>query len=488
MDALTAFVIDFRYAIEIMTVVIAIIIAVSSIDDLFLDLYYWFLKITGNGHVRDRERVADLDLLESIPEKPFAIMVPAWREHAVIFSMLEANSRLLRYSNHHYFVGVYQNDQATQHEVKRAQNLNSNIHMVLVPRDGPTSKADCLNEVVIAIFGYEVKNKVQFAGIAMHDGEDLIHPHELKLFNLLIEEYDFIQLPVFSFTRPLSQVISGIYMDEFAEVHTKDLVVREHLSGIIPCAGVSACFGRNALAILADLNGGETFRTNAFTEDYDIAFRVHDLGLRTTFASYPVTYTIDMSEDSEGPAIIRRALPIATREFFPSTLQASVRQRARWMIGIVFQGMSELGWRGSAGTRYFLARDRKSIITGPTVILGYFVFAYILLIELYLNSAAPNELYSYALLYSPWMVTLFLINLGFLLWRLGQRMYFTTKIYDWRQGLMSAPRLIVANFVNFFATFRAVRIYYGHRFSGKPLVWDKTAHSYPFKLTQSPAE
>ena len=120
MDALTAFVIDFRYTIEIMTVVIAIIIAVSSIDDLFLDLYYWFLKITGNGHVRDRERVADLDLLESIPEKPFAIMVPAWREHAVIFSMLEANSRLLRYSNHHYFVGVYQNDQATQIEVKRA--------------------------------------------------------------------------------------------------------------------------------------------------------------------------------------------------------------------------------------------------------------------------------------------------------------------------------------------------------------------------------
>ncbi len=55
-------------------------------------------------------------------------------------------------------------------------------------------------------------------------------------------------------------------------------------------------------------------------------------------------------------------------------------------------------------------------------------------------------------------------------------------IYNLRHALMAAPRLVVGNFVNFFATWRAVRIYAGHRFSGRPLVWDKTSHSYPVHM------
>ena len=77
------------------------------------------------------------------------------------------------------------------------------------------------------------------------------------------------------------------------------------------------------------------------------------------------------------------------------------------------------------------------------------------------------------------------MNLIFLIWRVLHRMYFTTRIYDWRQGLMSAPRLIVANFVNCFASFRATRIYLGHRRTGEPLVWDKTAHSYPISFRRN---
>jgi hypothetical protein len=65
-----------------------------------------------------------------------AIMVPCWKEHEVIFSMLSSNSRLLRYEQAHYFVGVYLNDPLTQDEVRKAQALYKNIHMVLVPHDG----------------------------------------------------------------------------------------------------------------------------------------------------------------------------------------------------------------------------------------------------------------------------------------------------------------------------------------------------------------
>ena len=88
----------------------------------------------------------------------------------------------------------------------------------------------------------------------------------------------------------------------------------------------------------------------------------------------------------------------------------------------------------------------------------------------------------FELLNNPYIITLFLVNFFFLIWRVAHRMFFTARIYTVRQGLMAAPRLIVANFVNFFATCRAIRIYVHHRVTGAPLVWDKTTHSYPFKL------
>jgi adsorption protein B len=52
---------------------------------------------------------------------------------------------------------------------------------------------------------------------------------------------------------------------------------------------------------------------------------------------------------------------------------------------------------------------------------------------------------------------------------------------------MAAPRLIVSNFVNFFAAVRATRIYIDHSITGRPLVWDKTTHTYPIKFHRDTA-
>jgi adsorption protein B len=267
-------------------------------------------------------------------------------------------------------------------------------------------------------------------------------------------------------------------------VHTKDLLVRKHLSGLIPCAGVSACFSRDAIALLADNNRGEVFQTSCFTEDYDIAFRLRALGLKSTFVSCPVNYTVDMNRETILPVFLKRTMPIATREFFPSELVGAYRQRARWLIGIVFQGTSSHGWKGNLGTKYFLLRDRKGIITSLAVMLGYFVLVNLVLLELYLATYARGNVFNYVLLSRDYMMDLFFLNFIFLLWRVFHRMIFTTRIYDWRHGLMAAPRLIVSNFVNFFAAVRATRIYFGHIMTGRPLVWDKTAHSYPITLQQ----
>ncbi|CUT11511.1 Bacteriophage N4 adsorption protein B [Bradyrhizobium sp.] len=479
MANLTAYLPWYLYSVEIMLLVAGIIIVVSSFDDLVVDVLYWTGRLFGITRTRD---LPDVELLEQLPERPIAIMIPCWKEHDVIFSMLSSNSRLLRYQQAHYFVGVYLNDPPTQDEIRKAQSLYPNIHMVLVPRDGPTSKADCLNQIVSDIFMFEAEKSIQFAGVVMHDSEDLIHPLELKLFNKLVDLYDFVQLPVYSFSRPVLSLIGGIYMDEFAEMHTKDLEVRQRISGVIPCAGVSACFSREAMLHLVDQNQGEAFRVTSFTEDYDIAFRVSELGFKSAFIAYPAKYAIDIDIDTGNPGILHRSLPIATREFFPSALEAAYRQRARWLLGIVFQGTEEIGWKGKFGTKYFLARDRKGVITSPAVMLAYFAMANLILFEAFRWYLDPNNELSYTILSSDWAKTLFWMTFGFLIWRLLNRMIFTGMIYNLRHALMSAPRLIVGNFVNFFATWRAVRIYTSHRVSGRPLVWDKTSHSYPIQM------
>ena len=481
MTQVASFIFQYLYVVEIMMLIAAVIITISSIDDLFVDVLYWSSRLMGTADAKSKE-LPSVEILEQLPERPIAIMVPCWKEYDVIFSMLSSNSRLVRYEQAHYFVGVYLNDPLTQAEVRKAQALYKNIHMVLVPHDGPTSKADCLNQTISDIFMFEAEHKITFAGIVMHDSEDLIHPLELKLFNKLVNLYDFIQLPVYSFSRPITSLIAGLYMDEFAEMHTKDLEVRQRISGIIPCAGVSACFSREAIQHLNDQNQGEAFRTSSFTEDYDIAFRVSELGFNSAFIAYPASYAIDIDIDSGNPGILNRTLPVATREFFPSGLEPAYRQRARWLLGIVFQGAQEHGWKGSLGTKYFLARDRKGVITSPAVMLAYFALANLTIFELYRAAFDPEKQFVYSLLNQDWAMWLFFLNFLFLVWRLFNRMTFTGMIYNLRHALMAAPRLVVGNFVNFFATWRAVRIYLSHRISGTALVWDKTSHSYPVHM------
>ena len=135
----------------------------------------------------------------------------------------------------------------------------------------------------------------------MHDAEDVIHPYELQLFNYLLDRMDLIQLPVYSFQRGIGEFVAGTYMDEFAESHSKDLVVRESMTGIVPCAGVSVCFSHRALRALRDEREGEIFSTESLTEDYDIAFRLQKLGMREIFVRFPIRFTIE-TLDEVGPA------------------------------------------------------------------------------------------------------------------------------------------------------------------------------------------
>lgn len=205
----------------------SVLIMISSIDDMFIDIYYWTRRIYREFTVYRRFGHLTVEQLREQAEKPLAIMIPAWQEAPVIAKMIENAISTFEYSNYVIFAGTYPNDPETGREVEFVRERFTNVERVVTPHDGPTSKADCLNWVIQAIKLYEQENGIEFAGIVMHDAEDVVHPLEMRLFNHLIGRFDFIQLPVYPLESRWWRMTSGHYMDEFAKNHGKDLVVRE---------------------------------------------------------------------------------------------------------------------------------------------------------------------------------------------------------------------------------------------------------------------
>lgn len=476
-DTLTAY----AHVLEVLIVITAVLILISNLDDFFIDACYWMRRLYLWLRADREENQFNLRDMQEAKKQPIAIMVPAWKEYDVIYDMLTTNISLQRYENYHFFVGTYPNDSKTQDEVRRAiSEFPERISLIITPEDGPTSKADCLNSVISEIQRYEKRHGLQFAGIVLHDSEDVIHPFELMLFNYLLHtKHDFIQLPVYSFPRRLRQLVAGCYMDEFAEWHTKDLLVRERLTGVVPCAGTSACFSRRSIQMLIDAAQGsdEVFKRGSLTEDYEISFRLNKLGCSQIFMRFPAEVIYNVSDEHGRALIFEQMLPIATRELFPDDFRAAYRQRARWLLGIVFQGWSQNGWRGSLQMKYFFVRDRKGVLTAPMAISAYFLAFNIVVLHL-ISFSFPTELrIPYDLLNTPWFAALLFVNMLFLINRLLQRIYFTSKIYGWRSGLMGVPRIFVSIFINFLAVLRAIWIYIGHLKTGEPIGWDKTTHA-----------
>lgn len=457
-----------------LTLLVAVLIFVSGVDDAFVDANYWLRVLC-----RRKTRLAAPRGTCDGPQAPFAIMVPAWKEHDVIAAMIENTVKTLDYRAFGIFCGVYRNDPATAREVDRMVARHPGIVIrVDVPHDGPTCKADCLNHIVRRVLDEERASGTRFAGMVLHDSEDVIHPLELQLFNAMVPSADLVQLPVFSLHRTSRELTAGTYIDDFAESHGKDIAVRAALTGIVPGAGVATCYSRRALEALWRTAAGEPFNTASLTEDYDLSFRLRKLGMSLTFAH------VDSGARAYGVRG-RTASIIATHEYFPDRFKAAYRQRARWVIGIAFQGWQHLGWRGTAWERYFFFRDRKAIIMAPAGALAYGLALNFALVAASGSAALRADLL--ALLSLPLLPELLLVNLGFMCNRAFQRMCFVGRYYGPMHAALSLVRMPVNNLINFFAVMRAWRLFAAHLVTGKKLAWDKTAHVFPDALSLGPA-
>ncbi|MCI8212160.1 type II secretion system protein E [Pseudomonas sp. S25] len=465
--------------LEVATIVVAILILISSLDDLFIDLWYWSRRIFRSFTAGRKYRPLTAEQLVARDEQPLAIMVPAWLEYDVIAPMIENMVSTLDYQNYVVFVGTYINDQRTIDEVERMRRRYKQLHRVEVPHAGPTCKADCLNWVIQAIFLHEKTQGITFAGVVLHDSEDVLHPLELRLFNYLLPRKDMIQLPVVSLERNWYEWVAGTYMDEFAEWHGKDLVVRESMSDTVPSAGVGTCFSHRALRVLAGETQNMPFNTDSLTEDYDVGARLAKVGMNAIFVRFPVEYRVLRKSWFRKPYESTLKMPLCVREFFPDTFRTAFRQKARWTLGIGLQGWEQMGWNGSLANRYLLFRDRKGIITAFVSIIAYLILVQLLALIILRQSGLWNTSFPTPFETNGFIKYLLLANGIALAWRVIHRCYFTGVLYGWQHALLSIPRMVVGNFVNFMAASRAWKMFIVGKVMNRKLVWDKTMHDFP---------
>jgi adsorption protein B len=426
-----------------------------AIDDLAVDLIYFARAGWRTLTVYTRYPRAFAAKLP-VPQRPgrLAVLIPAWDEAAVIGDMLRSSLDRFDHDDYRLYVGYYRNDPSTAAAIARVSDPR--IRAVEVPADGPTTKADCLNFLYLALCADEAAGAPRAKAVVLHDAEDLVHPLELRLFDRLIERAALVQLPVVPLLDQSSRWIAGHYADEFAQSHIKDLVVREAVGAAIPLAGVGCAIERDAIDRLALAHDGRPFAATSLTEDYELGLRLGALGLKTMFVRLP--------------AIPGSRAMVASRGHFPANLHCAVRQKARWIGGIAFAGWDRLGWTGGFGERWMRMRDRRGPFAALLLVAGYVAFLLWIQIGLAAAMGAPVRFEA-----SPLLASLLTLNAWLLGWRLLMRFAFTSAAYGLGEGLRSIPRVLVANLIAILAARRALALHE----AGGPKTWDKTRHIFP---------
>jgi adsorption protein B len=442
------------------TFMIATFLLLSGLDDLLVDLYYWFNYIFRHKHLNPPRMLPEEQLYDTV-EKPIAIFVPAWEEEAVIEQMLTHACKTIGYRMYDIFVGVYPNDPRTKEKVLAVASRYPQVHVVVASHRGPSTKAQNLNDIHRAMLRRENQTGVRYDIIVLHDAEDVIHPLSLKCFNCFIPQYDMVQLPVYPLVTPARNIVHWTYSDEFAENHTKDMMARQLYGGFTPSAGVGTGYNRWLIEFAGTSFARNLFRKSSLTEDYDFALRLALGEAKLLFLYKPF------------------GLNIATWAYFPKSFRAAVRQRTRWLLGICIQSWKIYGWIGDLRFRFALYRDRKAVITNLVNALAYVVLAYVILYELVNWGLAAYGTLRPIVVKGTLLWYIVLVDTALMLWRFLLRFISVRRVYDAKAGLYSIPRLPVSNIVNFVATLRALKQYFLVIRKKHDIAWEKTSHTYP---------
>jgi adsorption protein B len=426
-------------------VIVSLLINLSSLDDIFIDLLSF-----GIAHLPFRRAAAEPGPLPNI-----AVFVANWREEDVIGKMVEGNLARIANPQVSLFLGVYPNDTGTRQVAEALAVAHPDrVRVIVNSLPGPTSKGQMLNEMFAQGFAGERAPDL----VVLHDSEDVIDPRSFDIYAKYAGEYDFIQVPVFSLSRRRGAYVASTYMEEFAERHTRELIVRNALGAAIPSAGVGTCLTQ-ALVRHFLATRGQVLMSGTVTEDYILGIEAKRAGFRSIFAA--TSARADQGADY-----------VATREFFPQHLDASIKQKTRWVYGIAFEAMHKLGWRGQPWDIYFFLRDRKGMVTN-FLAPGSIVLMILALAGFIDAETLPHGVYQFF----QWSISFNLLSVAF---RYVARLTSSYRVYGRIEWLGVAIRWPVALYINMVATYRAWKIYLGEsQFATSPIVWSKTTHDIP---------
>jgi len=424
----------------------------GALDELLVDLCWFWLRITGRAKTGRVERWQ----WHARPlGRRAALFIPAWQEAAVIGPMIGHTLRAWPQKDLRIYVGCYPNDPATVEAAAIAAKGDSRVRLVLVGHDGPTTKADCLNRLYAAMQEDEQRHGSPFAMVVLHDAEDMVDPAALRLMDAALDGADYVQIPVLPIPQPRSRWIGSHYVEEFAESHGKSMVVRQALSAALPAAGVGCAFGRDMLMRIAPSDAASApFSVESLTEDYELGMRIKDAGGRAQFLR---------ARGDDGRLV-------ATRAWFPARFHQSVRQKARWLHGIAFQGWDRLGWQGDLCECWMRLRDRRGPFGAMVLFSGYMLLVVSLPLQLAGLAGLRPQMAA-----DPWVRWLIVATLASLGWRAAMRFAFTCREYGPREGLRAVIRIPVANLIAIMAARRAFAAYV-KTLRGAPPAWDKTSH------------
>jgi len=460
----------------------AVFFVIGAVDDIAVDVLWLWLKLRGRARTARLDRD---DLRARRLQGRAAVFVPAWSEASVIRGTIAHMLAAWPQADLRVYVGCYRNDPDTIAAAAQAAIGDGRMRIVVHDREGPSTKADCLNRLYRALCADEKRMGERFSMVVFHDAEDLVDPAGLGLLDVVVARGTaFAQLPV----EPIVQHGRGFfgrhlgshYCEEFAESHGKGMIVRDALGAALPAAGVGCAVARGVLDLLCERAGERRdasaganvsgnapqaasmpFNEDSLTEDYELGLAVAECGGACRFVR---------ARGEDGRLI-------ATRALFPARLDTVIRQKTRWIHGIALQGWDRIAWTNNPLEIWMRGRDRRGPLTALVLALGYalLVLTGALWAANVVGLAPPLEI-------APLVEVLLLVNLAAFAWRAAWRLAFTASVHGLGEGLRAVLRIPLANVVAIIAGRRAVAAY-AKTLAGRAIEWDKTPHE-----SQPPSE
>jgi adsorption protein B len=176
------------------------------------------------------------------------------------------------------------------------------------------------------------------------------------------------------------------------------------------------------------------------------------------------------------PIHFRHGRAIATREYFPRRAQPAIRQRTRWVTGIMLQSWEMHSAPDTVKHLYWFWRDRRGLIGNLATPLSNILF--LIGLDTWANAKLTHH---------PWglaedLAGFYWISIGGLTLQAAHtamRMGLSARLYGWRFAAAVPLRILVANAINACSTSAALWNYTWAKVRREPLRWAKTEHAFP---------